>query len=227
QIPGSGFLAVDSAAGNIVCNDIVVRVLLKNLNVIERITARNEILNEPRAQVGTITKNLTLDVTTRTRLRLGKKIFASKFCMRRKRIVHGHACSYCEQAHADQRQQNALETYTRGEHGDDFIRPRHSTESKKERQQKRNWEQNDEYLRDLCGIITNNQKQTDALIDKGRNVIAHVENEPDGDEAGDAVKVDLQEIANDVSVEKAHCDLKRTQISSACQIMMERMTRSK
>ena len=45
------------------------------------------------------------------------------------------------------------------------------------------------------------------LVDKRRDVIAHVENEPDGDEAGDAVKIDLQEIANDVSVEKPHDDL--------------------
>ena len=45
------------------------------------------------------------------------------------------------------------------------------------------------------------------LIDERRNVIAHVENEPDGDEAGDAVKIDLQEIADDISVEQFHCDL--------------------
>jgi hypothetical protein len=44
------------------------------------------------------------------------------------------------------------------------------------------------------------------FVDKRRNVIAHVENEPDGDEAGDAVKIDLQEIANDVPVEKLHDD---------------------
>ena len=45
------------------------------------------------------------------------------------------------------------------------------------------------------------------LIDERRNVIAHVENEPEGDEAGDAVKIDLQEIADDISVEQFHCDL--------------------
>ena len=45
------------------------------------------------------------------------------------------------------------------------------------------------------------------LIDERRDVIAHVENEPDGDEAGDAVKVNLQEIANHVPVEEFHCDL--------------------
>jgi hypothetical protein len=45
------------------------------------------------------------------------------------------------------------------------------------------------------------------LIDERRDVVAYVENEPDGDEAGDAVKIHLQEIANDVSVEEFHCDL--------------------
>jgi hypothetical protein len=42
------------------------------------------------------------------------------------------------------------------------------------------------------------------LINEGRNVIAHIENEPDGDETGDAVKIDLQEITNDVSIEELH-----------------------
>ena len=61
-------------------------------------------------------------------------------------------------------------------------------------------------MRDLRGVVTNDEQETDSLIDKRRSVIAHVENEPDGDEAGDAVKIDLQEIANDVSVEKPHDD---------------------
>src|SRR5204862_993715 len=95
----------------------------------------------------------------------------------------------------------------RGEHGDNLVGPRHSTQSKKERQQERNRQQNDQNLRDLRGVVTNDQKKTDALIEERRDVIAHVENEPDGDEPGDAVKIDLQEIANDVSVEEFHCDL--------------------
>ena len=45
------------------------------------------------------------------------------------------------------------------------------------------------------------------LINKGRNVIAYVENEPDGDEAGDAIKINLQEIANDVSIKQPHYSL--------------------
>jgi hypothetical protein len=207
QIPGFGFRVVGGATCDVICNDVVVRVLLKDLNVIECVAPRKEILNKPRAQVGSITKNLPLDVTTGTGLRFRKKIFARQFCMGRKRIVHRHAGSHGEQSHADQRQQDARKAYTRGEHGDNFVGARHSPQSKKERQQKRNREQNDENLRDLRGVVTNDQKKTDALIDECRDVIAHVENEPDGDEAGDAVKIDLQEIANDVSVEKPHDDL--------------------
>jgi hypothetical protein len=60
------------------------------------------------------------------------------------------------------------------------------------------------------------------FIDERRNVIAHIENEPDGDEAGNAVKIDLQEIANDVSIKESHYDLERTQINGACQIMIEK-----
>ena len=103
--------------------------------------------------------------------------------------------------------QHPRKTYARREHGDNFVRPRHSTQSKKERQEQRNRQQNDENLRDLRGVITSDQKETDVLIDERRNVIAYIENEPDGDETGDAVKIDLQEIANDVSVEKFHFDL--------------------
>ena len=42
------------------------------------------------------------------------------------------------------------------------------------------------------------------LVDKGRNVVADVEDEPDRDKARDAVKIDLQKIANDVAIEESH-----------------------
>jgi hypothetical protein len=45
------------------------------------------------------------------------------------------------------------------------------------------------------------------LVDKRRDIVADVEDEPDRDEAGDAVKVNVQEVPNDVSIEKSHCDL--------------------
>ena len=224
QIPGFGFRAVGSATCHVVCDDIVVRVLLKHLNVVERAAPRKEILNKPSAQIGSIAKNLPLDVTTGTGLRFRNKILARQFCMGRKRIVHRHAGSHSEQSHPDQRQQNARKTYTRREHGDNFVGARHSAQSKKERQQKRNRQQNDQNLRDLCSVITKAKKQTDMFVDKSRNVIAHVENEPDGDEAGDAVKIDLQEIANDISVEKLHDDLEQFRVVIT---VLKSMTRAK
>jgi uncharacterized OB-fold protein len=44
------------------------------------------------------------------------------------------------------------------------------------------------------------------FVDERRNIVAHIEDEPDRDESGDAVKINLQEIASDVSIEKSHCD---------------------
>jgi len=42
------------------------------------------------------------------------------------------------------------------------------------------------------------------LIDEHRDIVADIEDEPDRDEAGDAVTVNLQEIPNNVSIEKSH-----------------------
>jgi hypothetical protein len=48
------------------------------------------------------------------------------------------------------------------------------------------------------------KQKTDALIDKCRNVVANIENEPDRDKARDAVQINLQEIAEDVAIEESH-----------------------
>jgi len=42
------------------------------------------------------------------------------------------------------------------------------------------------------------------LVDKCRKIVADVEDELDRDEAGDAVEINLQEIANDVAIEESH-----------------------
>src|SRR4029077_13713614 len=135
QLPGFGFRAVNSASCNIICHDVVVGVLLKHLNVIERIAALKKILNEPRAQVRPVTKNLSLDGATGTRLRLGNEYFPRQFRVRCQRIVERHACRNREQAHADQWQQNTLKTYACREHRNDLVGTRHSAESEKQRQQ--------------------------------------------------------------------------------------------
>ena len=45
-----------------------------------------------------------------------------------------------------------------------------------------------------------------ALIEKGGDVVADIEDEPDGDKGGDAVQVSLQKIADDVAIEQFHRD---------------------
>ena len=59
-------------------------------------------------------------------------------------------------------------------------------------------------MRHLCGVIADGEEKADVLIDKGRNIVADVEDEPDGDKTSDAVEIDLQEIANDVAIEESH-----------------------
>jgi hypothetical protein len=46
------------------------------------------------------------------------------------------------------------------------------------------------------------------VVNETRNIVADVEDEPDRGEPGDAVKINLHEVSNDVSIEKSHCDLK-------------------
>jgi hypothetical protein len=45
------------------------------------------------------------------------------------------------------------------------------------------------------------------VVDETRNIVADIEDEPDRDESGDAVKINLHEISNDITIQKAHCDL--------------------
>ena len=59
-------------------------------------------------------------------------------------------------------------------------------------------------MRNLSEVILDGEKKTDVLVDKGRNVVADIENEPDRDKARDAVQVNLQEIAEDVAIEDSH-----------------------
>src|SRR5436305_12974584 len=62
------------------------------------------------------------------------------------------------------------------------------------------------------------------LVNKSLDVITYVKNETDGDKAGDAVKIGLQEIANDISVEKLHDDLEQFRVVIT---VLKSMTRAK
>ena len=45
------------------------------------------------------------------------------------------------------------------------------------------------------------------IVNETGDVVADVKDEPDRGESRDAVKINLQEVSNDVSIEKSHCDL--------------------
>jgi hypothetical protein len=44
------------------------------------------------------------------------------------------------------------------------------------------------------------------VVNETRDIVADVEDEPDRGESSDAVKINLHEVSNDVSIEKSHCD---------------------
>ena len=85
-----------------------------------------------------------------------------------------------------------------------FIRPRHPTERKEQRQEQRNGQQDNKNLWDLRSIIFQHPAQTQVLIKEGRDAVADIEDEPDRDETGDAVEVSLHEISRDVPVKQSH-----------------------
>jgi hypothetical protein len=59
----------------------------------------------------------------------------------------------------------------------------------------------------LRAVIAKDKGNRHVLIDERRDIVADIEDKPDGDEAGNAVKVNLQEVPNDVSVKESHSDL--------------------
>jgi hypothetical protein len=52
----------------------------------------------------------------------------------------------------------------------------------------------------LGAIIFQHSPKTDVLIQKRRDAVTDIENEPDRYEPDDAVKVSLQEISRDISI---------------------------
>ena len=87
-----------------------------------------------------------------------------------------------------------------GQHRDNFVRPRHSPENKKQGQQEGDWQENHQNLRDLGAVIFQHSTKTDVLIQKGRDTVTDIENEPDRYEPDDAVQISLQEVSGDISI---------------------------
>ena len=80
------------------------------------------------------------------------------------------------------------------------IRPR----TKQERSNKQDGKQDDEDLRELTQVIMGDAAEPELLVDESGDVVADIEDEPDRNETGDAVDVDLQKISDDVAVEQFH-----------------------
>ena len=76
EIPGFRLRAIEGARRQIICNDIVVRVLLEHLDIVERSAAVAKILNEPGSGIGSIAKDLSFNQGCRPRTRLFEKRFS-------------------------------------------------------------------------------------------------------------------------------------------------------
>ena len=69
QVPRFGLRPVISTPGYVTHNDVVVRVLLQHLYVIECRVAETKVLDKPGPQVGSIAKNLALNIARGARVR--------------------------------------------------------------------------------------------------------------------------------------------------------------
>ena len=135
---------------------------------------------------------------------IGDKILFRHFSMRRERVIQRETCRDREQPHTDQRRKHSRNAYSGGQHRNDFVRAGHPSVREKQSQQERDRQKNDENLRYLGGVILYGQGEAEMFVDESGNVVADIENEPDGEKAGDTVKIHLQKIANDVAVEQSH-----------------------
>src|ERR1700730_5738655 len=76
ELPDFRFRVIERARCQIICHDIVVRVLLKHLDTVKRVAAGAKILDEPGARVGSIAKDLSLDQRLRMGMRFREECFA-------------------------------------------------------------------------------------------------------------------------------------------------------
>ena len=105
-----------------------------------------------------------------------------------------------EKSEEKKRREHADEADARGEHRDNFVGARHSPEHKKQGQQERDWQENDQDLRNLGSVIFQHPAKTHVLVKKGRDAVADIEDEPDRYEPNNAIKIGLQEISGDISI---------------------------
>ena len=82
----------------------------------------------------------------------GQEKFSRHFGVRRNRIVQCETSGSCQNTENKERREDTEETGASGQHGDDLIGARHATENEKEREQERDWQQDDQSLWDLGSV---------------------------------------------------------------------------
>ena len=79
-------------------------------------------------------------------------------------IIERETDRRCENREEEKRREHADEADARGQHRDNFVRARHPPENKKQGQEKGDWQENHQNLRDLGAIIFQHSAKTDVLI---------------------------------------------------------------
>ena len=204
QLPSLCFRMIQGAGRDIIRHDVVLRVLLHNMHGRESVLSGLELLNKPGAVVRSIPENLGEQANLTARLRIFQEGFARIIRVRGEGIIQNRARHSREQTNQEERRGETGQADTGGEHRDDFVRPGHPAETEKQAEQERHWQQNHKNLRRLREIVFRNQRPRNALIQKRREVVADIEDEPDRDETRDAVKICLQKMTQDIAIEQSH-----------------------
>src|SRR5437588_4267849 len=187
--------------GNKTHADVVGGVLLQHLNIVKSVGVRPETLNKPRSRLTPVPKNLTLNLA---RSASAKENLSRHLRVRGRGVVQRETCSSSEERDKKERGQEPDQAGPGGKHGDDLVCARHSAKDKKQCQEQRNGQQDDKNLWDLRSIIFQDPAQAQVLIEKGRDAVADIEDQPDRDETGNAVEVSLHEISRDIPVKQSH-----------------------
>ena len=205
QFPGFIFRMINGAVGEIIARDVVLLVLLQDLDALEVIFSGSKRLNEPGAIVRPVAKDLAdHSFIFPARVRFFIESALREIRMRCERVIQRRHPERCDYSDEDQRQNDTRHANPRRQHRYDFVRTRHATEAKKQPEQKRDWQEDNENLRDLRKVIMQHAMERQTFVEKRGDLVANVEDEPDGEERGNAIKVGLQKIAQHVAVEQFH-----------------------
>ena len=151
---------IGGVSSEIIACDVILFVLLQDLHAVEFIFARLKRLNEPRAIVGAVAKNLADDaLVLAARVRFLDKGAAGKVGVRRQSVIEGRGPERSEEADQQQREKQSRQADSCGQHRDDFVRARHAAQTKEQREQQRDGQKNHEDLRYLREVIMKHQHE--------------------------------------------------------------------